>query len=59
MSQVCSAHVFGGMYTQQCWVVFNPELGQIWTNPNVGLKMSFKIVTQLQLSTLHFFKLHF
>jgi len=29
---------------------FNPNLGQIWTNPNVGLKMSFKILTQLQLS---------
>jgi len=29
---------------------FNPNLGQIWTNPNVGLKMSFKIWTQLQLS---------
>jgi len=36
---------------------FNRELGKIlWTNPNVGLKVSFKIVTQLQLSlsTLHF-----
>jgi len=21
---------------------FNPNLGQIWTNPNVGLKMSLK-----------------
>jgi len=28
----------------------NPNFGQIWTNPNVGLNMSFKIVTQLQLS---------
>jgi len=25
---------------------FNPNLGQICTNPNVGLKMSFKILTQ-------------
>jgi len=25
---------------------FNPNLGQIWTNPNVGLKMSFKHLTQ-------------
>jgi len=25
---------------------FNPILGQIWTNPNVGLKMSFKHLTQ-------------
>jgi len=34
----------------------NPNLGKIWTNPNVGLKMSFKILTQLQLSlsTVHF-----
>jgi len=24
-------------------------LGQIWTNPNVGLKIQFKILTQLQL----------
>jgi len=21
---------------------FNPNLGQMWTNPNVGLKMQFK-----------------
>jgi len=28
----------------------NPNLGQIWTNPNVGSKMSFQISTQLQLS---------
>jgi len=36
---------------------FNPNVGQIWTNPNVGLKMSFKMLTQLQLSlsTIHFF----
>jgi len=36
---------------------FNPNLGQIWTDPNVGLKMLFKIVTQLQLllSTVFFF----
>jgi len=26
---------------------FNPNLGQIWTNPNVGLKMLFKILTQI------------
>jgi len=25
---------------------FNPTLGQIWTNPNIGLKMSLKNVTQ-------------
>jgi len=24
---------------------FNPNLGQIWTNPNAGLKMSFKTST--------------
>jgi len=24
---------------------FNPTLGQIWTNPNVGLKMQFKKCT--------------
>jgi len=29
---------------------FNPHLVQIWTNPNVGLKMTFKMLTQLQLS---------
>jgi len=35
---------------------FNPNLGQIWTNPNVGLKIEFKVLTQLQLSlsTVHF-----
>jgi len=25
---------------------FNPILGQTWTNSNIGLKMSFKNVTQ-------------
>jgi len=25
---------------------FNPILGQIWTNSNIGLNMSFKNVTQ-------------
>jgi len=25
---------------------FNPTLGQIWTIPNVGLKMSLKKLTQ-------------
>jgi len=32
-------------------------LGQIWTTPNFGLKMSFKNLTQLQLSllTVNFF----
>jgi len=29
---------------------FNPYLGQIWTNPNVGLKKLIKISNQLQLS---------
>jgi len=29
---------------------FKTNLGQIWTNPNVGLKMPFKILTQVQLS---------
>jgi len=40
---------------------FNPNLGRIWTNPNVGLKMSFQIWTQLQLSlsTVHFFHFAF
>jgi len=35
---------------------FNPKLGKIWSNPNVGLKIQFKILTQLQLSlsTVHF-----
>jgi len=23
----------------------NPNLGQIWTNPNVGLKMQYKVET--------------
>jgi len=34
----------------------NPHLGQIWTNPNVGLKITFKMLTQLQLllSAVHF-----
>jgi len=26
---------------------FNPILGQIWTNSNIGLKIEFKNVTQL------------
>jgi len=29
---------------------FNPNLGQVWTNPNVGLKIEFTVLTQLQLS---------
>jgi len=29
---------------------FKTNLGQIWTNPNVGLKMPFKILNQVQLS---------
>jgi len=40
----------------------NPNMGQKWTNPNVGLKMQFPILTQLQLSlsiVLFFLKLHF
>jgi len=39
----------------------NNDVGQIWTNPNVGLKKEFKNLTQLQLSlsTVNFFKLHF
>jgi len=32
---------------------FNLILGKVWTNPNVGLKMYFKMLTQLQLSTVH------
>jgi len=32
---------------------FNPTLGQIWTNPNIGLKMQLKNLTQcLGLSIL-------
>jgi len=26
---------------------FNPNLGQIWTNPNIELYILFKILTQL------------
>jgi len=26
---------------------FNPIMGQIWTNPNVGLKIKFKFDPQL------------
>jgi len=35
---------------------FYPQLGKIWKNPNVGLKISFNIWTRLQLSlsTVHF-----
>jgi len=34
-----------------------PNLGKMWTNPNVGLKMAFQILTQLRLplSTTIFF----
>jgi len=28
---------------------FNPDLGQIWTNPNVGLKMKLKKMKQLKV----------
>jgi len=40
------------LYTLQILGCFNPNLGQIWTNPKVGLKMSLKNITQwLGLST--------
>jgi len=43
------------LHSKQCWVgCFNPNLGKIWTNPNVGFKMSFQILTQLQLSLLNY-----
>jgi len=32
---------------------FNPNSGQIWTNPNVGLNILNQL--QLSLSTVHFF----
>jgi len=39
------------IYTLQTMLgCFNPNLDKIWTNPNVGLKMYFQILTQLQLS---------
>jgi len=34
------------IYTLKMLGCFNPTLGQIWTNPNVGLKMSLKNETQ-------------
>jgi len=34
------------LYTLKNAGLFNPILGQIWTNSNIGLKMSFKNVTQ-------------
>jgi len=30
------------VHSKKCWYI----LGQIWTNPNVGLKMQFKNVTR-------------
>jgi len=41
--------MFWDVHSKKCWVV-SKWLGQIWTNPNVGLKMKFKILTQFQLS---------
>jgi len=32
---------------------FNPILGKIWTNPAIGLKMSFKNVTQWLGLSIH------
>jgi len=37
---------------------FNPNLSQIWTNPNVGLKMQLKNV-QLKVKVEVGLKLHF
>jgi len=31
---------------------FNPNLGQIWTNPNVGLKMQLKKVQLIEITFL-------
>jgi len=41
------ASVFPTIYDKtctlkKCWVVSTQHLGQIWTNPNVGLKMLLK-----------------
>jgi len=38
MSLVCI-----GLHSKKNAVFFNPTLGQIWTNSNIGLKMSLKI----------------
>jgi len=37
---------------------FNPNLGQIWTNPNVGLKMFLTELTQLYIFSLIFLTQH-
>jgi len=33
------------LHSKKCWVVLT-QFGQIWTNPNVGLKCYLKNVTQ-------------
>jgi len=38
---------------------FNPNLGQIWTNPNVGLKMQLKKKLQLKVKVEVGLKLEF
>jgi len=35
------------LHSKKCWVVLIQFLGKIWTNSNFGLKMSFKMLTQL------------
>jgi len=46
LNVTCRRVVVENLHTLKMLGCFNPPLGQIWTNPNVGLKMSFKNVTQ-------------
>jgi len=41
-----SLKIHACLHTLKMLGCFNPTLGQIWTNPNVGLKMSLKNLTQ-------------
>jgi len=41
-----SLKIHASLHTLKMLGCFNPTLGQIWTNPNVGLKMSLKNLTQ-------------
>jgi len=46
-------YVYKELHSKKILGCFNPNLGQIWANPNVGLKISLKII-QLKVEILNY-----
>jgi len=41
-------------HSKTCWLALTQNLGQIWTNPNVGLKnVQFKVKVEIIFLTQH------